>query len=101
MTFPPGYFAGYNEPVALVDEQWVSPELRLVIAAHYSDSRTGALDYRLTNLRRADPSPELFVIPRDYKLLDPLSAGATGDPWSISYTPERYVDDLAAGRLKP
>jgi hypothetical protein len=99
LTFPPGYFAGYNEPVALVDEQWVSRELRLLISAHYSDSRTGALDYRLTNLRRTDPSPELFVIPRDYKLLDPLSAGATEDPWSTYYTPERYIEAIAAGTL--
>ena len=85
----------------LVDEEWISRELRLLIAAHYSDSRTGATDYRLTNLRRADPSPELFVVPQDYKLLDPKSAGSIEDPWSIESTPERYVADFAAGRLKP
>jgi hypothetical protein len=57
----------------------VSRELRLLIAAHYSDSRTGATDYRLTKLRRDDPPPELFVVPRDYKLLDSKSAGSSED----------------------
>jgi hypothetical protein len=100
LTFPPGYVAGDNEERVLVDEQWVSRELRLIIAAHYSDSRTGTTDYWLTNLRRDEPSSELFIIPYDYTLLDPKSAGATEDPWSINSTPERYVVDLAAGRVK-
>jgi len=101
LTFPPGYVAGFNEARVLVDEEWIFRELRLLIAAHYSDSRTGATEYRLTKLRRADPSPELFVVPQDYKLLDPKSAGATEDPWMIDSLPERYVADLAVGRLKP
>ena len=55
---------------------------------------------RRTNLRRDEPSPELFIIPYDYTLLDPQERRGTEDPWSIDSTPERYVVDLAAGRVK-
>lgn len=68
-------------PIELVDEQWESPELGLIIYACYSDSNGGVIEYRLTNIRRADPSPGLFVVPPDYTL-DP----GTGpeDPWYSS-----------------
>ena len=62
-----------------------------------SDSRSGTTDYRLTKLRRVDPPQDLFVIPLDYKLLDPKSAGSNEDPWLTDSALERYIADLAAG----
>jgi len=47
-----------------------------VIYARYTDSQSGASEYRLTNIRREAPPPDLFVIPSDSKILDPMSAGA-------------------------
>jgi hypothetical protein len=56
--------------LAIVDERWISPELKLVIHARTSDPVTGVLEYRLTNIRRGEPSPDLFVVPDDYTLDD-------------------------------
>jgi hypothetical protein len=41
-----------------------------------SDPRFGETTYRLTNLTRAEPSPQLFEIPSDFKVID---AGANRD----------------------
>jgi hypothetical protein len=65
MTIPAGQI-GNDRPMQIVDERWESPELKLVIYARYSDPRTGIIEYRLTNVRRAEPPPELFVIPDGY-----------------------------------
>jgi hypothetical protein len=51
-----------------VDERWESKDLKLLIAAFFSHSRTGELEYRLANVRRVEPPSELFVVPADYTL---------------------------------
>ena len=66
LTVPVGYL-GNHRPIEIVDERWESPELRLVIESRYSDSRIGFVAYRLKNIRRDEPRPDLFVIPDGYK----------------------------------
>jgi hypothetical protein len=39
---------------------WESPELRLVIFSRTSDPRSGVLEYRVTKIRRTEPSARLF-----------------------------------------
>jgi hypothetical protein len=52
-----------NEERALIEERWESPELKVVLYSRLSDSRAGAsVDYRLTNITRAEPPPQLFAI---------------------------------------
>jgi hypothetical protein len=48
---------------SLTHERWESPELKLLIAARHSDPRMGVIEYKLTNLRREEPSPDLFAVP--------------------------------------
>ncbi len=36
-----------------------------------SDPRFGETTYRLTNLDRSEPSPQLFEIPADFTVIDP------------------------------
>jgi hypothetical protein len=50
----------------VVDERWESPELKLLIYSRHSDPRTGVVEYALSNIRRTEPPPDLFVIPPDY-----------------------------------
>lgn len=57
---------GNDAPVVVRDEGWYSPDLHLVVAVDYSDSRYGTVRYRLTNLRREDQPSELFVLPEGY-----------------------------------
>jgi hypothetical protein len=67
ITIPVGQF-GNDRPMQLVDERWESPELKMVIYAHHSDPRTGVVVYQLTNIRRTEPPPDLFVIPEGYTI---------------------------------
>lgn len=67
VTIPVGQF-GNDRPMQLVDERWESPALKMVIYSLHSDPRTGIVEYWLTNIRRAEPAPELFVIPEDYTI---------------------------------
>ena len=61
-------------------------ELGLVMYMRYSDSRSGDVEYELTNVRRADPPADLFVVPTDYTLgTCPLE-----DPCYSSMPPELY-----------
>jgi hypothetical protein len=55
----------HDEP-GLVEERWESPELKIVIYSREADTRAGidgSVEYRLTNITRTEPSPELFVVP--------------------------------------
>lgn len=54
-TIPGGSRIGNDRPFQIVDERWESTELKLLIVGRHSDPRTGVVEYRLTNIRRADP----------------------------------------------
>ncbi len=64
---------GNDGPLHVVDERWESPELKMVIYARSADPRTGIVEYRLSNIRRADPPSDLFEIPPDYTITRDLS----------------------------
>ena len=65
ITPPPGH-DGSNRHIEVVDERWESPELKIVIYARMVDPRAGIVEYLLSNIRRAEPDPGLFVVPEDY-----------------------------------
>ena len=53
------------------DELWESRELQVVIHAIHSDPSTKIqIDYRLSNISRTDPAPELFVLPSNYTMIE-------------------------------
>jgi hypothetical protein len=79
-------------PLDLVDEEWESAELGLVIYARYSDSNGGFIEYRLKNIRRAEPSPDLFVIPANY---DVAPDSGSKDPMYSSQDGRWVFDELA------
>src|SRR5688572_25951224 len=57
---------GNAEPIDIIGEQWESAELQALIYSRYSNPETGLFEYRLTNINRVEPQPELFVVPTDY-----------------------------------
>ncbi len=57
---------GNAEPIDIIGEQWESSELGTLIYSRYSNPETGLFEYRLTNISRVEPQPELFVVPTDY-----------------------------------
>jgi len=65
VTVPAGAI-GNQAPIEMVTERWYSPELGVVVLSRRSDPRFGETTYRLQNLVRAEPPPELFQVPADY-----------------------------------
>ena len=62
---------GNDRPIEITDERWESPELRMLVYSRNSDPRTGVVEYRLTNINRAEPPAELFMVPPDYTVNEP------------------------------
>ena len=65
VTIPAGAI-GNQAPIEMVTEQWYSAELGAVVLSRRNDPRFGETTYRLQNIVRAEPSPELFQLPSDY-----------------------------------
>src|SRR5262245_42041527 len=71
-TIPVGQI-GNDRPIEITDEQWESTELKLLVVSRHHDPRTGDVEYRLTNVSRAEPPSYLFAVPADYTVVDSMS----------------------------
>ena len=69
MTLPAGA-VGNVLPIETIRERWFSPELQVVVMTRSSDPRFGETVYRLTNIVRTEPSPDLFKVPSDFRIED-------------------------------
>jgi hypothetical protein len=69
LTVPAGEI-GNDRPIAVTDERWVAPDLQLVVLSRHHDPRIGDIEFRLENVRRAEPPLELFAVPSDYTVVD-------------------------------
>ena len=54
---------GNDRPIEILDERWISTELKVVLLARHRDPQTGEVEFRLTNIKRAEPPPDLFKVP--------------------------------------
>jgi hypothetical protein len=61
-TIPAGRI-GNDRPIEIFDERWVSSDLKVVVLSRHRDPQTGEVEFRLTNIKRAEPSPDLFKVP--------------------------------------
>lgn len=59
---------GYSVETEL--EEWYSEELHLDLLVRYTDPRLGTETIGISNLKREEPSPSSFEIPRGYKIVD-------------------------------
>jgi hypothetical protein len=66
-TIPAGAI-GNLQPIKVVSEQWLSPDLHVLVMTKHSDPRSGETTYRLQGLVRAEPDRSLFTVPADYTL---------------------------------
>ena len=69
LTIPAGEFDN-EQPMEITHEQWYSPELQTVVLMKHNDPRFGETTYRLSNIVRAEPAPELFTPPAGLRLVD-------------------------------
>jgi hypothetical protein len=65
VTLPAGS-VGNVLPIEIVSERWYSPELKVVVLTRRSDPRLGETVYRLTNIDRSEPPPDLFKVPEGF-----------------------------------
>jgi hypothetical protein len=68
-TIPAGQIGNLN-PINMVTERWFSKELRMAVLITRRDPRSGDTVYRLTNIVRTEPPPDLFTVPSDYRVVD-------------------------------
>lgn len=66
-TIPPGRI-GNEQPITITSEEWRSPELNVLVMTRHVDPRMGESSYRLTNIVRGEPDPELFQVPASYTI---------------------------------
>jgi hypothetical protein len=64
-VIPSGQIGNAN-PISVVNEQWYSSELQIVVKSTRSDPRLGQVTYTLTNIQRNEPPVSLFAVPSDY-----------------------------------
>ena len=69
ITIPTGE-VGNERPIDIVDEQWRSPDLQVIVLSKHTDPRFGETVYSLVNISRADPPLNLFQVPPDYTVQD-------------------------------
>ena len=68
-TIPAGEI-GNRKPIDVVSESWYAPDLQVTVYSRYNDPRTGETVYRLANIKRAEPAPDLFKVPADVTVKD-------------------------------
>ena len=71
-TIPAGQI-GNDLPINVVSERWFSADLKVLVMSRQSDPRFGETTYRLTNINRSEPSPQLFEIPAGFTVIDPAA----------------------------
>jgi len=69
---------GNDRPIEIFDERWISSDLKVVLLLRHRDPQTGEVEFRLTNIKRAEPSPDLFKVPSDTTIILVNPAPGTG-----------------------
>jgi hypothetical protein len=67
---------GNDREIRVVTEQWVSPDLKIVVARSLDDPRYGQSTMEVSELQRGDPEAALFQVPADYKMVVQPPVGA-------------------------
>ena len=68
-TIPAGAI-GNLQPINIVSERWVSPELEMPVLVTRRDPRNGDTTYRLANIQRGEQPDALFTVPSWYEVVD-------------------------------
>lgn len=62
-TVIPAGAVGNEQPMTVVNEEWYSPELQVLVMTKHSHPLAGDTTYRLTNIVRSEPDASLFELP--------------------------------------
>jgi len=64
-VIPAGQVGNANS-ITVVNEQWYSPDLQIMVKIVRNDPRVGQVTYTLTSIQRTEPAASLFTVPSDY-----------------------------------
>jgi hypothetical protein len=64
----PATAAGNGAPYTLIDEEWISSKLGVVLEQKTENQRTGTATKIVSQFKQAEPDPTLFSIPGDYSV---------------------------------
>jgi hypothetical protein len=78
-TWPVGS-QGNDRPFQTFFENWVSPELKVMVLSKNFDPRSGESTTKLININRAEPPASLFQPPPDYTIVE--ETGSFEIQWS-------------------
>ena len=67
---------GNDRQIDIVTERWYSEDIDAMVLERHSDPRFGETTYRLVNVVRGEPSPDLFQVPQGYEIQAPEKAWA-------------------------
>jgi hypothetical protein len=62
-TVIPAGALGNELPITVTSEEWLSPDLKVLVMTKHADPRSGETTYRLTGITRGEPDPSLFELP--------------------------------------
>lgn len=62
---------GNDKPIKVISERWFSPELQVLVMSRHLDPIAGEHVFKLTNIKRVEPSADLFAIPAGFRIEEP------------------------------
>jgi hypothetical protein len=74
LTIPAGEFDN-EQPLTIAHEEWYAPDLHIIVLMKHTDPRFGETTFRLTNITRGEPAPELFQAPQGYRIVNGAERG--------------------------
>jgi hypothetical protein len=95
-TIPAGQIGNLN-PIHVVNERWFSKELQMAVLITRRDPRSGDTVYRLANIVRNEPPPDLFTVPSDYRIVD-LGKKIDGAKLQLERAVKKVEQAKAAGQ---
>lgn len=71
---------GNEKPLTFTSEAWFSNDLGIVVASRIADPLQGETSLQLKQIRRTEPSSDLFEVPAGYRIAVPDGQTATPEP---------------------
>jgi hypothetical protein len=71
---------GNEKPITIVNEVWSSPELGITLKTRDVDPVVGEASFRVQNVARGEPDPQLFKVPAEFSKVTPPNFGMRTKP---------------------
>ncbi len=59
---------GNDKPIQIVTEKWFSLDLQVTVMSRHVDPMSGEHIFRLVNIKKGEPSADLFIVPNGFKI---------------------------------